>query len=110
MTVVGSGYWISAHISRNSILVLFIPLRVSRDPVMWIAHTSIMVRRSLTFIRANVFGSSIPSSSILAIRHVLEQKTLSGFCDRKTVFKHAYPSRPKSSVKIDRHFYPDTHP
>lgn len=60
--------------------------------------TSIIVRRSLTFIKARPFGSSIPSSSILAIRHVREQKTLSGFCDRKTVFRHAYPSRPVVSA------------
>jgi hypothetical protein len=58
--------------------------------------TSIILRRSLAFIKPSCFGSSIPSCSMLAILHVLEQNILSGLVPRRTVFKQAYPNRPES--------------
>lgn len=59
-----------------------------------------MVLRSFTFMSARAFGSSRPSSSMLAIRHVLEQKMLSGLFFRKIVFKQAYPKRPLKVVVL----------
>lgn len=69
-----------------------------RSAGVYIEHasplTSIIVLSSRTFINASPFGSSIPSSSILAIRHVREQKILSGLFALKTVLRQAYPRRP----------------
>lgn len=50
---------------------------------------SIIFFRSLTFISASPFGNAIPSSSILAMRHVREQNILSGLVLRSTVLRHA---------------------